>query len=71
MQTIALARALAKQQSQPASVVQPAALKAPTPQRTAPCALVAAIARQRRTQPRTLVEMARDREAVLRPWCLR
>jgi len=67
MQPIALARALAKHQSKPASVIQPAALKQPTP-RTAACALLTAIARQRRAQPRTMVEMARDREAVLHPW---
>jgi hypothetical protein len=71
MQTIALARALAKQNAKPVSVGQPAALKEARAPRTMPCALLSAIARQSRTQARTMVEMARDREAVLRPWCFR
>lgn len=65
MQSIALARALAMHRTKPQA---PALLKEPVAAPRSHVALLAAVCRQAGTQPRTMMEMARDREAVRRPW---
>ncbi|HET8995669.1 MAG TPA: hypothetical protein VFN42_03295 [Acetobacteraceae bacterium] len=66
MQTTALARVLAvhRASQRPAARLDSAAPDAPAK----PHPLLLAIARNARLEPRTLLEMARDRNGVRRPW---
>jgi len=67
MQPIALARALAAHRARrPAPVAVKTEALAPAPAKPNP--LFAAIARQGRIEPRTLMEMAREREGIRHPW---
>lgn len=66
MQTTALARTLAKHRAPQRPKAPTIGATPATP--TKPNPLIAAITRHIRAEPRTIMEMARDRESVRHPW---